>query len=50
MCFWMSVPTKSFELIKDYISYSGKGNFTIMGTELSYRKGDIYSFEFGKPT
>lgn len=47
ICFWMSLPTKSFELIKDYISYSGMEEFTIMGTELSYRKGEIYSFQFG---
>ena len=46
ICFWVSIPTKSFELIKHFVSYSGKGRFTIMGTDLSYRKGDIYSLRF----
>lgn len=49
MCFLTSVPSKFFELIKNYITYSGKRTFTIMGTELSYRKGEIYSLEFDFP-
>lgn len=48
ICFWVSVPTKSFDLMKDYISYRKMAKFIFVGTELSYRKGEIYSLEFGK--
>ena len=46
--FWVSVPTKSYENMKDYLSYKGNASITIIGTELSYKRGEIYSLEFGK--
>ena len=48
ICFWISVPIKSYENMKDYLSFKGKAQITLVGTELSYRRGEIYSFEFGK--
>lgn len=46
--FYINVPTKSFDNMKEYISLKGQASITLIGTELSYRKGDIVSFEFGK--
>ena len=44
--FRVSLPTKSYGSIKDYLSYSTEVFFSFAGSELNYRKGDIYSFEF----
>lgn len=48
ICFWASVPTKSFEYMKDYLTYCRKAKITLHGTETHYRKGEIYSLEFGE--
>ncbi|GJM16107.1 MAG: hypothetical protein DHS20C13_14340 [Thermodesulfobacteriota bacterium] len=48
ICFWITVPTKSYENMKDYLSYKGKAQLNLVGTELLYRKGEIYSLEFCK--
>jgi len=46
--FWLSIPTKSYENIKDYLIYKSKAQVTILGTELFRRKGDVYYFRFEK--
>lgn len=48
ICFRVSVPTKSYENMKDYLSYKGNAYVTLYGTELFYRRGEVYSLEFGK--
>lgn len=46
--FRVSVPTKSHENIRDYLTYKGKGLIRIVGTELHWRKGEIYYLSFEK--
>lgn len=46
--FRVSVPTKSYENIKDYLTYKGKALISLVGTELHWRKGEIYYLSFGK--
>lgn len=46
--FRVGLPTKSYENIRDYMTYKGKALVTIVGTDLYYRKGDIYYLGFGK--
>lgn len=46
----VSVPTKSYENMKDYLAYKNKAFVTIIGKELFRRKGDIYYFGFTKHT
>ena len=45
--FRVSVPTKSYENIKDYLIYKGKALISLVGTELYRRKGEIYYLGFG---
>lgn len=44
----VSVPTKSYENIKDFMTYKGKALVSIIGTELHWRKGEIYALDFRK--
>jgi len=44
----VSVPMKSYENIRDYLTYKGKALISLIGTELNWRKGEIYTLEFGK--
>lgn len=46
--FRVSVPTKSYENIRDYMTYNGKATVLLAGTELHWRRGDIYYMSFGK--
>lgn len=46
--FWFIVPKDSYENMKDYLAYRGNAMISITGTELNYRKGKVYSLEFGK--
>jgi len=46
--FRVSVPTKSYENIRDYLTYKGEGLVRLVGTELYWRKGEIYYLSFGK--
>ena len=48
ICFRVSVPTKSYENIWDYLTYKGKALISLVGTELYWRKGEIYYLDFGK--
>lgn len=45
--FRVSVPTKSYENIRDYLTYKGKALISLIGTELYWRKGEIYYLGFG---
>lgn len=44
--FRVIVPTKSYENIRSYLTYKGKAFIKLLGSDLYYRKGDIYYFEF----
>lgn len=44
----ISVPTKSCENMKDYLSYKGKASVNLVGPELFWRKGEIYYLGFRK--
>jgi len=46
--FWISLPTKSYENMKDYLTYKGSAQVGLIGTELFRRKGEIYYLGFGK--
>ena|SRR3990167_3672587 len=46
--FRVSVPTKSYENIRDYLTYKGKALISLIGTELYWRKGEIYYLGFEK--
>ena len=46
--FRVSVPTKSYENIRGYLTYKGKALISLVGTELYRRKGEIYYLGFGK--
>lgn len=48
--FRISVPTKSYENMKDYIVYKGKALVTVVGTDLFRRKGNIYYLGFTEYT
>jgi len=45
---WFIVPKDSYENMKDYLAYKGNAMISLTGTELHYRKGKVYSLEFGK--
>ncbi|MEE9215224.1 MAG: hypothetical protein V3U54_10600 [Thermodesulfobacteriota bacterium] len=46
--FWVNVPTKTYENIKDYLIYKGKAKICLVGTELFRRKGEIRYLGFEK--
>jgi hypothetical protein len=46
--FGVSIPAKSYENIGDYMTYKGRASVLIIGTELHWRRGDIYYINFGK--
>ncbi len=46
LMFRMSVPVKSYENIRAYLTYKQRGEMHIIGTDLKYRKGEIYYFRF----
>jgi hypothetical protein len=46
--FRVSIPTKSYENIRDFLTYKGKALISLVGTELHWRKGEIYYLDFGK--
>lgn len=48
MCFVVNIPTKSYENIRDYMTYKGTASVLLVGTELSRGKGDIFYISFGK--
>jgi len=48
LCFVVNIPTKSYENIRDYMTYRGKASILLVGTELNRGKGDIYYMSFGK--
>jgi hypothetical protein len=48
MCFVVNIPTKSYENIRDYMTYKGQASVLLVGTELNRGKGDIYFMSFGK--
>lgn len=48
LCFIVNIPTKSYENIRDYMTYQGKASVLLVGTELNRGKGDIYYISFGK--
>ncbi|HBN22616.1 MAG TPA: hypothetical protein DD412_05200 [Holosporales bacterium] len=50
LCFIVNIPTKSYENIRGYMTYKGKASVLLVGTELHWRKGDIYYISFGKPS
>lgn len=45
---WVVVPPKSYNNIQNYLSYKGQAKVMFMGSDLSYRKGHIYYFDFLK--
>lgn len=48
LCFWVSVPTKSYENMRDYLTYKGRALVSFIGTDLHWRKGEIYYIDFRK--
>jgi len=48
--FRVSVPNKSYDNMKDYLTYKGGALVRLVGTELYRRKGDIFYIGFEKQT
>lgn len=46
--FRTSLPTKSYENIRAYMSYKDRAVVTLVGTDLYWRKGEIYYLGFEK--
>lgn len=46
--FRVGVPTKSYENIREHMASKSKAVVTLVGTDIKWRRGDIYYLGFGK--